>query len=73
MSHNGGLEFVYDYSPDITFEYSYAGSSNAQQYTVEKYSQKNIRANYGYENVYNNNFTLSLNYERFQTKTSRWF
>ena len=66
MSHNGGLEFVYDYSPDITFEYSYAGSSNAQQYTVEKYSQKNIRANYGYENVYNNNFTLSLNYERFQ-------
>jgi len=64
--HNGGLEFVYDYSPDITFEYSYAGSSNAQQYTVEKYSQKNIRANYGYENVYNNNFTLSLNYERFQ-------
>ncbi|MDB9799762.1 autotransporter outer membrane beta-barrel domain-containing protein [Candidatus Pelagibacter sp.] len=66
MSHNGGLEFVYDYSPDITFDYSYAGSSNAQQYTVEKYSQKNIRANYGYENVYNNNFTLSLNYERFQ-------
>jgi hypothetical protein len=66
MSQNGGLEFVYDYSPDITFAYSYAGSSNTQLYKVEKYSQKNIRANYGFENVYNNNFTLSLNYERFQ-------
>ena len=65
-SHNGGLEFVYDYSPDITFAYSYAGSSNTQVYKVENYSQKNIRANYGFEQVYNNNFTLSLNYERFQ-------
>ena len=65
MSHNGGLEFVYDYSPDITFAYSYAGSSNTQFYNVEKYSQKNIRANYGIENVYNNNFTLSVNFEKF--------
>jgi hypothetical protein len=65
MFHNGGLEFVYDYSPDITFAYSYAGSSNTQFYNVEKYSQKNIRANYGIENVYNNNFTLSVNFEKF--------
>jgi hypothetical protein len=65
-SHNGGLEFVYDFSPDITFEYSYAGSSNNQFYKVENYSQKNIRANYGFEQLYNNNYTLSLNYERFQ-------
>ena len=66
ISYNGGLEFVYDFSPDITFEYSYAGSSNNNLYKVEKYSQKNIRANYGFEQLYNNNYTLSLNYERFQ-------
>ena len=66
FNQNGGLEFVYDYSPDISFEYSYAGSSNTQIYKVEKYSQKNIRANYGYEALYNNDFTLSLNYERLQ-------
>ena len=65
-SHNGGLEFVYDFSPDITFEYSYAGSSDTQTYKVENYSQKNIRANYGFEQLYNNNFTFSLNYERLQ-------
>ena len=41
-SHNGGLEFVYDYSPDITFAYSYAGSSNTQVYKVENYSQNLI-------------------------------
>ena len=71
--HNGGLEFVYDYSPGIDFEYSYAGSSNTQIYEVEKYSQKNIRANYGYEALYNNKFTLSLNYERLQHLDSNKF
>ena len=66
MSHNGGLEFVYDYSPDITFDYSYAGSTKTESYKIEKYSQKNIRVNYGFESYYNNNFTLSTNYERLQ-------
>ena len=37
-SHNGGLEFVYDYSPDINFAYSYAGSSNTQIYKVKKFN-----------------------------------
>ena len=66
FNQNGGLEFVYDYSPDINFAYSYAGSSNTQIYKVKKYSKKNIRVNYGYEALYNNNFTLSFNYERLQ-------
>ena len=66
ISNNGGLEFVYDYSPDITFEYSYAGSSKNELYNVEKYSKKNIRANYGIETVYQNNFTISINYETLQ-------
>ena len=66
LSHNGSLELVYDYSPDISFEYSYVGSSDTELYKVENYSQKNIRANYGFENIFNNNFTLAVNYERLQ-------
>ena len=66
ISHNGGLEFVYDYSPDITFKYSYSNSSDTYSYRVENYSQKNIRLNYGFEEVYENNITISLNYERLQ-------
>ena len=58
ISHNGGLEFVYDYSPDIIFAYSYAGSSNTQLYKVENYSKKNIRVNYGIESLLDNNITL---------------
>ena len=30
------------------------------------HSQKNIRLNYGFEEVYENNITISLNYERLQ-------
>ena len=66
VSHNGGLEFVYDYSPDVTFEYSYASTSDIYYYKLANYSNKNIRVNYGYEELYDNNFTLSFNYERLQ-------
>ena len=66
ISHNGGLEFVYNYSPDTTFKYSYADSSDTHFYRVENYSQKNVRLNYGFEEIYDNNFTISLNYERLQ-------
>ena len=58
---NGGLEIVYDITPDVKLEYS-----NANTATIEKYSHKNIRGNIGSEAIYNNGLTLSLNYERFQ-------
>ena len=63
---NGGLEIVYDITPDIKLEYSNQGSSNVNTATIKKYSQKNIRGNIGLETIYNNGITLSLNYERFQ-------
>ena len=63
---NGGLEIVYDITPDIKLEYSNQGSSNVNTATIKKYSQKNIRGNIGLEAIYNNGMTLSLNYERFQ-------
>ena len=63
---NGGLEIVYDITPDVKLEYSNQGSSNVNTATIEQYSHKNIRANIGIEAIYNNGLTLSLNYERFQ-------
>ena len=63
---NGGLEIVYDITPDVKLEYSNQGSSNVNTTTIEKYSHKNIRGNIGSEAIYNNGLTLSLNYERFQ-------
>ena len=63
---NGGLEIVYDITPDVKLEYSNQGSSNVNTTTIEKYSYKNIRGNIGLEAIYNNGITLSLNYERFQ-------
>ena len=65
-SHNGGLEFVYDYSPDVITDYSFSDDSNTEFYEIEKYSQSNIRLSYGIEEVYENNLTLSFNYERLQ-------
>ena len=73
VSHNGGLEFVYDYSPDVTFEYSYASTSDIYYYKLANYSNKNIRVNYGYEELYDNNFTLSFNYERLQHLDTKKF
>ena len=61
FKRNGGLEIVYDITPDVKLEYS-----NVNTATIEKYSHKNIRGNIGSEAIYNNGLTLSLNYERFQ-------
>ena len=61
FKRNGGLEIVYDITPNVKLEYS-----NANTATIEKYSHKNIRGNIGSEAIYNNGLTLSLNYERFQ-------
>ena len=66
FKRNGGLEIVYDITPDVKLEYSNQGSSNVNTATIEQYSHKNIRANIGIEAIYNNGLTLSLNYERFQ-------
>ena len=66
FKRNGGLEIVYDITPDVKLEYSNQGSSNVNTATIEKYSHKNIRGNIGSEAIYNNGLTLSLNYERFQ-------
>ena len=64
--YNGGLEFVYDITPDVKFHYSDVGSSSSNLVSIDSYSKANIRGNFGFEKVYTNGITFSLNYEIFQ-------
>ncbi len=66
ISYNGGLEFVYDFTPDVKFHYYDVGSSNTNLVAIEKYSKTNVRGNFGFEKIYLNGITFSINYEIFQ-------
>ena len=62
VTPNGGFEFVMDVSPETRFTYD-NGQSSA---LVDVYSTKNLKGNLGFEVIFTNDSTLSLNYERFQ-------
>ncbi len=64
--YNGGLEFVYDITPDVNFHYQDVGGSSSNLVSIDRYSKANIRGNFGFEKVYTNGLTFSLNYEIFQ-------
>ena len=59
---NGGFEFVMDISPGTRFNYDNGQSSTI----VDVYSTKNYKANFGFEAIYSNDLTLSMNFEKFQ-------
>ncbi len=61
---HGGLEYVHDISPTTTFFHS--NLSGAQSTKIGKYSSKNYKGNIGFESIFNNGFTFSINYERLQ-------
>ena len=66
----GAPKFDHYKKTDMTspIEYSAikAGIIAITKYLAHFYKNKNIRVNYGYEELYDNNFTLSFNYERLQ-------
>ena len=64
--YNGGLEFVYDITPDAKFHYGDVGGSSSNLVSIDSYSKANIKGNFGFEKVYTNGITFSLNYEIFQ-------
>jgi hypothetical protein len=66
ITYNGGLEFVYDLTPEVKFHYYDVGSSDVNLVAIDSYSKANIRGNFGFEQVYTNGITFSLNYEIFQ-------
>ena len=59
---NGGLEYVYDLTPDIKFEYLEQGNTAIKRVEINNYSKQNIRGNIGFETIYLNGFTFSLNH-----------
>ena len=67
---NGSLEFVYDFTPQVELDYSLPGNSNINTARIDNYSEQNIRGNIGFEFVYLSGFTVSMNYERYQSINS---
>ena len=61
----GGIEILYDLSPDINYKYTYEGSTPVNKDTIlGKYSRRSLKTEIGFEKVYLNGFTISPIYER---------
>ena len=61
----GGIEILYDLSPDINYKYTYEGSTAVNKDTIlGKYSRRSLKTEIGFEKVYLNGFTISPIYER---------
>ena len=61
----GGIEVLYDLTPDIDYKYKYAGSTAVNKDTIlGKYSRRSLKTEVGFEMIYLNGFTVSPIYER---------
>ncbi len=61
----GGMEFYYDMSRDIDYNYSLVGSNQVNSDTINgAYHRPNLRTSLGFELIYPNGLTLSPLYEK---------
>ena len=61
----GGMEFYYDLSRDIDYNYSLVGSNQVNTDTIDgAYNRANLRTSLGFELIYPNGLTLSPLYEK---------
>ncbi len=61
----GGMEFYYDLSRDIDYNYSLVGSNQVNTDTIEgAYHRPNLRTSLGFELIYHDGLTLSPLYEK---------
>ena len=61
----GAIDFFYDFTSDIHYNYSYSGSSEVNQDTITgAYSKRNLRTTIGFEAIYIDGYTLSPIYEK---------
>ncbi len=65
---NGGFEMILDISPDLSFNHSNVGGAKTNKATIEKYSHKRLKGNIGFEAIYENGITFSINYEKITHK-----
>ena len=61
----GGIEILYDLTPDINYKYTYLGSTAVNKDKIlGAYSRQNLKTNIGFEAVHINGFTFSTDYQR---------
>ena len=61
----GGMEFYYDLTSDIDYDYSLVGSNQVNTDTINgAYSESNLRTRLGFELIYPDGLTLSPMYEK---------
>ena len=59
---------ILDISPEMSFNHSNVGGTKTNTATIEKYSYKKLKGNIGFEAVYENGVTFSINYEKIMHK-----
>ena len=59
---------ILDISPDLSFNHSNVGGTKTNNATIEKYSHKRLKGNIGFEAIYENGITFSINYEKITHK-----
>ena len=63
----GGLELLYDISPDNSYKYIYEGQTHVSEEVIRKHTNKNLKYNIGFEMIYLNGFTVSSNFEKIMS------
>ena len=63
----GGLELLYDISPDNSYKYIYHGETNVIEDIIKKHTNKNLKYNIGFEMIHLNGFTFSSNFEKIMS------
>ncbi len=61
----GGLEILYDLSPNVDYKYNYVGSTEVNKDTIlGKYARRSLKTDIGFEMITLNGLTISPIYER---------
>ena len=63
----GGLELVYDFSPDNSYKYIYEDQTHVSEDVIRKHTNKNLKYNIGFEMIHLNGFTFSSNFEKIMS------
>ena len=63
----GGLELLYDFSPDNSYKYIYEDETHVSEDVIRKHTNKNLKYNIGFEMIHLNGFTFSPNFEKIMS------
>jgi len=63
----GGLELLYDITPDNSYKYIYHGETHVTEDIIRKYTNKNLKYNIGFEMIYLNGLTVSSYFEKIMS------